>query len=125
MTNNRRRFTRVSFAANAKLIIEEQTFSTDIIDVSLKGALVETQQGQTDKLSLGQDAKLAFTLTSSTIELIVDVKVQRLDKHFIGVMFESMDLESAAHLKRLVELNIGGEEMMEREIGSLVAKSSE
>lgn len=122
MSGNRRRFTRVGFAANAKFITESREIETGIIDLSLKGALVEIGPDSYKDLALDQKAQLSFTLTASTIEVVVDVTIKRLDEHLMGLMFNSIDIESAAHLKRLVELNIRGEDMIEREIGSLVAK---
>ncbi|MBU2178801.1 MAG: PilZ domain-containing protein, partial [Gammaproteobacteria bacterium] len=36
-----RRFSRILFSSDAKLLCKEQTFSTEVLDLSLKGALVK------------------------------------------------------------------------------------
>lgn len=124
MTENRRYFTRVDFTADAKLIVDQNEIQTEIVDVSLKGALMEVEDHEHLQLTTEQAGELFFRLTSSDIEVKTQVLLKRVSKNLIGVSFESIDIESAAHLKRLVELNLGGEEMIEREIESLVAQSS-
>lgn len=123
MTENRRLFTRVDFTGDAKLLVDDKEIHTEIVDVSLKGALMEVEEKNLD-LATDQKAHLLFRLTSSDIEVKIEVVLKRVSENLIGVAFEAIDIESAGHLKRLVELNLGGEEMIEREIESLVAKSS-
>ena len=124
MTENRRYFTRVDFTADARLIVDQNEIQTEIVDLSLKGALMEVEDHEHLQLTTEQAGDLFFRLTSSAIEVKTQVLLKRVSKNLIGVSFESIDIESAAHLKRLVELNLGGEEMIEREIESLVAQSS-
>ena len=39
----------------------------------------------------------------------------------VGVRCESIDLDSVSHLRRLVELNVGDESILQRDLSSLIA----
>ena len=44
------------------------------------------------------------------------------DEH-IGFQYQNMDLDTATHLHRLIELNLGDEKLMERELAELAGFS--
>jgi len=46
--------------------------------------------------------------------------VAHIDPTRIGFICEHIDLDSITHLKRLVELNLGDEELLHRELSSLI-----
>ena len=41
------------------------------------------------------------------------------DENILGLSCEKMDIDSVSHLKRLVELNLGDQDLLERELDSL------
>jgi len=43
------------------------------------------------------------------------------DNNTVGIRCESIDLDSISHLRRLVELNLGDPELLNRELSALVS----
>jgi hypothetical protein len=41
--------------------------------------------------------------------------------HQVGLRCREIDIESIAHLRRLVELNLGDEDLLERELSALIS----
>ena len=119
-TPQMRHFTRVPFDSEARLIGELQTWPTHLIDISLKGALIskpEDWQGQR-----GDKFTLEIFLAGNDIEITMDVHVSHVEKDCIGVGCDHLDIDSASHLHRLMELNLGDEKLLEREIHEMIAR---
>ena len=112
----RRRFTRIPFDADARLSAGDRQWQVELLDISLKGALIarpaDWQAGAEGpfrlELRLGEDAVIAM-----------DVSVAHQDEDRLGLRCEDIDLESITHLRRLVELNLGNPDLLERELASL------
>jgi hypothetical protein len=49
--------------------------------------------------------------------------VHHKDGH-LGFRCDNIDLDSVTHLKRMVELNLGNEDVLERELGELLEAAS-
>jgi len=113
----RRRFSRVNFHSRVVLSQGEQQWDCELIDVSLKGLLInrETNHGfQTDTplsgcITLGEDEKIHMQLT-----------LARSSDQQQGFTCTSIDVESIRHLRRLIELNLGDPEAAEREITEMI-----
>ncbi|MFO6423580.1 PilZ domain-containing protein [Motilimonas sp. KMU-193] len=119
--SERRKFSRVVYEASASLELGEQHWPTQLLDLSLKGALVKTPaswSGQT-----GEEYVLNFTLGESNIELSMKVILCHQQADHLGLKTTSIDIESATHLKRLVELNMGDNELLHRELEQLVSQA--
>ncbi|RJG51322.1 PilZ domain-containing protein [Motilimonas pumila] len=115
--SERRKFSRILYQATAHLVAGEQHWSTNLLDLSLKGALVETP---TDWPSEAPSSlQLQFKLGDSDIELNLAVAMCHQHKDHLGLKNISTDIETASHLKRLVQLNIGDESLLNREIDEL------
>ena len=65
--DDRRKFSRILFAASAHIEQTQQTWRTKILDLSLNGALVELPAGYTGQINT--QVTLAFVLPDSDIEL--------------------------------------------------------
>jgi len=114
---NRRQFTRVLFAMTAKLTINEQQFQARIHDISLNGALLYLDcQGLTLTRQLGF---LSFQLDNSDAEIIMDIAVVHQDGNEIGVQCNGIDIDSVSLLRRLIELNLGDDEQLHKELSQL------
>ena len=46
--------------------------------------------------------------------------VAHIDANSVGFICEHIDLDSISHLKRLVELNLGDEDLLHRELHALI-----
>ncbi|MBU2280861.1 MAG: PilZ domain-containing protein [Gammaproteobacteria bacterium] len=112
-----RRFSRILFSSDAKLLCKEQTFSTEVLDLSLKGALVKRPL-QWD-IAIGSKVILQFQLNDSELVLRMETIVVHSQQDSLGLRCEKIDIESASHLRRLLELNMGDAELLSRELDEL------
>lgn len=116
VADNRRQFRRIAFDGEVRLYSDRAMWTTRLIDISLMGALVDRPDGWDGVTGKRQrlDLRIATGLIISVAGLIAHAGTRT-----IGYRFDKMDLDSFVRLKRLVELNLGDPEMLNREIGSL------
>jgi len=115
---NHRKFHRVSFDARAYIICAGVKAETEVIDLSLKGALVARPQDWQG--AVGDACRLEIQLSDeAAIEMDMAVAHQATD--CIGFRCTQIDMESVGHLRRLIELNLGSPELLERELAALGA----
>lgn len=119
----RRRFFRVFFSTPAELIQGEQIWHTRLLDLSLQGALVERPLGWPDQ-SQGL-YELNFTLADSDIRISMEVEPTHEAKDKLGFYCHHIDIDSVSHLKRLIELNVGNADMLQRELAHLLEEHLE
>ncbi len=113
----RRHFTRIAIDSSANIRCQDRSLQTRLLDVSLKGALLERPvdyQGNS-----GDQCELELLLGDTTITMLGSIA--HSEGPHIGFRCDYIDLESISHLKRLVELNLGDEVALERELHELVA----
>jgi hypothetical protein len=116
---NHRLFTRIPFEATAQLVNKKdnRTWECRLLDISLKGILVSEPQGwqgNLDELFL-----VTLTLDNSDVEIRMEVSTAHIEQHHIGFRCEHIDLDSITHLRRLVELNVGDTQILNRELSAL------
>lgn len=116
VADNRRQFRRIAFDGEVRLYSDRAMWTTRLIDISLKGALVDRPDGWEGVNGKRQrlDLRIATGLIISVAGLIAHAGTRS-----IGYRFDKMDLDSFVRLKRLIELNLGDPEMLNRELGSL------
>ena len=115
----KRRFSRISFHRPAELVLGTERYDVEVLDISLNGALLEVPAGFTGRV--GQPCSLSIRLepTESYIRMIGDMA--HVEAGRVGIRREEIDLESMAHLRRLVELNIGDPALLDREFSALIS----
>ena len=115
---DRRRFFRVIFSTPAQLCQEDRCWPTCLLDLSLQGALVE------EPSAWPEDAQgrfeLSFALGGSDVEIRMEVEPSHVGKQRLGLYCHHIDIDSASHLKRLIELNVGNADMLQRELAHLL-----
>ncbi len=113
----KRRFSRVPFEADVVLSQNDEQWQTKLLDISLNGVLLEIpenwQGGKGDRFSL----ELIFTDSGSLIT--GEVAVTHEENNHVGCRIINIDVESVAHLRRLMELNLGDPDLMDRELAAL------
>jgi hypothetical protein len=115
-TNERRRFQRFAFDAPTEIVQGERHWTVELHDVSLKGLLIKRPQ------QWNGDPNHPFI---ANIQLAEDASVQmemvltRTHDELLGFVCRHIDLDSISHLRRLVELNLGDETLLERELAAL------
>lgn len=116
-----RRFTRIPFHVPAHLEVKGEKLPCSLLNVSLKGALVELSSGVPP--AAGSTCTVTIDLDpggGARIRMDGDVAHQRGNQ--IGVRCDELDLESVQHLRRILEFNVGDESVVLRELGELVAE---
>lgn len=117
MTENRRQFTRISFQSSARLFLADGEHPVEVLDISLKGALVRPVQPIF--VRVGSNGVLHVTLDSGETGIRMSITVVHHQGDCYGLASHEIDLDSVTHLRRLVELNLGDETLLEREISLL------
>lgn len=116
--NDRRRFSRVHFDTLAEFTQEEKQWQSELLDISLKGLLVK------DRLPTDWDKQKALGVKlylSDHAIITMAAQVVHQEEHQTGLACLTIDLESMAHLRRLIELNLGDTTAAERELTELIA----
>lgn len=113
----KRKFTRIVFSRPAAISDGVHTWPCKLIDLSLKGALVE----KPEQWEYRDDAeyRLSFSLADSDIEVTMDVDMAHQQEDVLGFNCVQIDIDSVSHLKRLVELNVGSDKLLHRELAQL------
>ncbi len=116
-----RHFSRIPFDAEAQLHLHDQTISVRLIDIAFKGALVQTEVQQV--LGLQEKCRLELPLTDGGEGLVMAGQIVHLEDRHVGIECQDIDVTSLTRLRRLIELNIGDVELMNRELKHLFAGS--
>ena len=119
LEQERRRFERVLFETPAKLIDLEGEWPTKVLDLSLKGALVEIPANF--NRSLGESFLLEISLNSDII-ISMDCTIVYQREKFMGLQSNFVDLESITHLKRIISFNSNNSlDLLERDLSNLIS----
>lgn len=114
---DRRRFKRIEFDARTELRQGEYTWPVKLIDLSLKGLLIERPVPWLGNPR--QDFFVDIHLSDDT-HIAMDIELTHEDKGQLGFVCRYISLESIASLRRVIELNLGDEAELERELGALI-----
>ncbi|WP_456025945.1 PilZ domain-containing protein [Pseudomonas capeferrum] len=116
-SSDRRHFRRIAFDARTTIAQNGWNWPVQLVDVSLKGLLVQRPddwQGNRTEL-FDVDIRL-----DPQAHIKMQVKLAHDDHGQLGFVCEHIDLDSISHLRRLIELNVGDQEELERELGALL-----
>jgi hypothetical protein len=115
--NERRRFHRVLLDAPATIVRDETAYTTTLIDISLKGALLNTPEDWPGK----PGDELSIEVMLNNIDAVISMRAvcAHEESQHIGVRCKEIDMESIVLLRRLIELNIADEAQLQRDLESL------
>jgi hypothetical protein len=116
--DERRRFSRITFHRPATFRAGATATTVGVLDVSLKGALLEVPTGLAAEP--GARCSLTIHLDAGDALIQLDGEVAHHRGMRLGVRCTSIDLESVGHLRRVVELNLADENLLERELATLI-----
>ncbi|WP_162063388.1 PilZ domain-containing protein [Vibrio taketomensis] len=113
----RRRFSRIVYQAVALITQGNQQVEASVKDLSLHGLLLHCPTNH--QLNRDQAIKVKFPLADSHIEIALHGRIVSDMNGLTRVIIEHIDVESISHLKRIVELNVGDDELLHRELEQL------
>ncbi|MCQ4348210.1 PilZ domain-containing protein [Pseudomonas stutzeri] len=116
-SHERRRFQRIPFEADVELTQGRQCWPAKLHDLSLKGLLVSRPDGWEADDSLPLQASLCL---AADIEVRMTVSLAHQNGGLLGLCCREIDLDSITHLRRLIALNLGSSELLERELSALL-----
>ncbi len=114
-------FSRIPFNAIATLHLSDATLQVGLLDIALKGALVRT--GAAENLQLEQLCSLLLPLAGTDEAIEMKGRIAHLGGRNVGVRCDHIELASLTLLRRLLELNTGDADLMDRELSQLFASA--
>lgn len=113
----RRRYTRIQFDGKTTLYQADKSWSVSLVDISLKGALAHTKDQHLPNTD--NPIKLHIQLAG---DITIDMQTELAHTHdnYLGLHCISIDMDSIAHLRRLIELNIEDPHASERVLEELL-----
>lgn len=119
-----RYFSRVPFSAEVELQLQDRAFHVQLIDIALKGALVQASVAHAHALVPQEPCRLVLPLADGRESIEMTGKIAHLDGEHVGIECLSIDVSSLTQLRRLIELNTGDAELADRELAHLFAPKS-
>ena len=113
MNQERRRFIRIRFASAARI---DGAIPAELIDISLKGVLLARPEHWSGAINQAIDIEI---LLDAGVVIGMQGRVAHLEDTRIGVLCQHIDMDSITHLRRLIELNAGDPELLQRELAQL------
>lgn len=117
MTRNRRQFSRIRFQTDARLYLPDGEYSVEVVDLSLRGALVQLPAHTF--AAIGSHGTLKIRLDEMGTMIRMETTIVHHQGDTFGLYCREIDLDSITHLRRLVELNLGDEALLNRELNLL------
>lgn len=118
----RRKYSRVALDVEGLLTSEVQNkpYMVLVHDVSLKGAFVELRNfEEAPHMFSGQKYKLTISLQATT-KITMLMTCRHVFGKKLGLECDRIDPESIANLRRLVEMNVGRSDILDRELNVLM-----
>jgi hypothetical protein len=101
----------------ATLTVNEHQFDAKIHDISLNGALLYLDS---KNLTLTRQLGiLSFQLDNTDNSIVMNVAIVHQEGNEIGVQCNGIDIDSVSLLRRLIELNLGDDEQLHKELSQL------
>jgi len=121
--SEQRRFHRIKFDVKVEIEINGAIYETSLVDISLKGALIDCPGGFSPEL--GDHCRLTIHLSNSELFFSFNGDVVHVNNGLAGVKMTLIDIDSMIHLRRLVTLNSESSEQVRSELNALFSFGSE
>jgi hypothetical protein len=120
--DDRRSFVRARFATGATLTDAKtgKEWQTELVDLCIKGAFVSRPEDWHGKS--GDPCSLALNLNAGLV-ISMSGHIAHVRPGGVGFAWDSIDIDDMAHLRRLLELNLGDGSLFQRELSALGRKT--
>lgn len=113
---DQRHFQRIFYAAEALLSDGNSSIPCKVVDISLKGCLLDFGRPWPGNHESSYELDLSL---SDDVAINMVVKFAHGAGSQVGFKCDHIDIDSITSLRRLVELNLGDSEMLERDLQAL------
>lgn len=120
MDINQRRFQRIELDTDVCLFSGTEMWKTRMVDISLKGILLKKPDNWNGKPGDYFRVEIIFP---NKLRFSMAITVSSVRGDNIGAHCEKIDFESFRMLRRIVELNLGDTELLNRELEQLEENS--
>ncbi len=103
--DEKRYFTRINFKAHSQIEFGNNTYEGDLLDISLRGALLSFKDQI--PLKMKDRCTLIICLHSSDIKLIFEAELTHIHENNMGFKFLEEDVGTMTHLRNLLSFNVG------------------
>ncbi len=115
-TSEKRHFHRIFYNSDVTISSDSNIYSCKLIDLSLQGCLLRFDTPWTHSADALYTLKLQL---SEECDITMKLSVAHVVDNTVGFKCEHIDIDSISHLRRLVELNLGDSELLERDLLAL------
>ncbi len=109
----------MSFASGAELITTQAHLKVQVLDLSLKGALLQLPDDS--EVLPGAPCLLKLELDHSDAHIAMAGELAHVVYGKAGMICRSIDLDSITHLRRLIAMNTGDPALLQRDLQALIA----
>lgn len=117
--HERRRFQRINFDARVRLFQDDQCWETQLLDISLRGILAERPR-DFGNARADRPFRSEIELNQDDPGIQMSLTLVHQGEKQLGFRCDDIDLDSVTCLRRLIELNLGDPQLLERELTALV-----
>ncbi len=115
----RRDFSRIALHRPATLDVQGTKTACELLDVSLRGVLLRVPPAF--GAAVGQGCSVTVRLDRGFSLIRMTGTIAHRGDETVGLRCREIDLDSVAHLRRLVEVNLGDDRLLRREWTALVS----
>jgi len=115
-TSEKRHFHRIFYNSDVTLSNDSDTYPCQLVDLSLQGCLLRFSTPWTHSADDLYTLKLQL---SDESHITMKLSVAHVVANSVGLKCEHIDIDSISHLRRLVELNLGNSDLLERDLLAL------
>ena len=113
---DKRRFQRIVFEHDATLSVGDQQWSIHLLDLCLKGILCTEPDG----FPADTDLPIHFSLVlDDTHKVQMEMALSHRNDGHLGMECRHIDIDSISELKKIVQLNLGDDQLLYRELEQL------
>jgi len=113
---NKRQFQRVLFNHDASLTCNGHQWSTNVIDLSLRG--LSCTKPKNVNFDVDQLMTLSIKLAQEQV-IIMEAVLIHNEESVLGMRCTRIDINSISELRRLIQLNLADEALLQRDIEHL------
>ena len=118
-TQERRRFQRIVTDKPIVVRCTDGDHHGTTLDLSMRGLLLESTDGWQPQTGIPVSVHIRLNDDACCIDM--DGTIAHVLGSRVGIRVTGVDIDSAAQLRRMVELNLGDHDLLERELTELVS----